>query len=158
MNPLKFDFGNFCFNIMSLNFIHITCWASMSLDLHVTNHNGHHFTIGRIIYMTSHSCPTSHMLHMITHDPKVLQIPYKLHLCDKTHFIPHTIYQHLELDHLLSYNLSREVAFLDIVIVILGLQFKDAINITTPWMMFERSDKVTNVGKAQFTKLVLDVL
>jgi hypothetical protein len=102
------------------------------LRLHVTNHNGHHFTIGRIIYMTSHSCPTNHMLHMITHDPRVLQIPYKLHLCEKIHFTPHTIYQHLENEQLLSYNLSREITLLDIIIVTLGLQFKDAINITTP--------------------------
>jgi len=47
---------------------------------------------------------------------------------------------------------------LDVVIAILGCQFKDVINITTPWMMLARNNEVTNVGKIQFTKLVLDVL
>jgi hypothetical protein len=81
--------------------------------------------------MTSHSCPTNHMLHMIKHDPSILQIPRRLHSCDKTHSTPHTIYRRLENEQLLSKNLSREVAFLDVVILTLGLQFKDAINVTT---------------------------
>jgi hypothetical protein len=55
-------------------------------------------------------------------------------------------------------NLSWETTLLNVVISILGLQFKDAINITTSKMMFERSNKVTNIGRAKFTKLVLDVL
>jgi hypothetical protein len=47
--------------------------------LHVTNCNGHNFTIGWIVHMTIHNCPTDDMLHMIKHDPSILQIPYKLH-------------------------------------------------------------------------------
>jgi hypothetical protein len=42
------------------------------LKLHVTNCNGHHFTINKIIHMISHSCLTSNMLHMIKDDPSIL--------------------------------------------------------------------------------------
>ncbi len=101
------------------------------LKLYVTNLNGCHFTICRIIHMTSHSCPTSHTLHMIKHDPNILQIPYRLHSCDKTCSTPHIIYGHLENEHLSSKNLSREATLLDVVILILRLQFKDVINVTT---------------------------
>ncbi len=107
------------------------------LILHVTNQNGHHFAVCRIVHMTSHSCPTNHMLHMIKHDPSILQIPCKLHSCHKTHSTPHTIYEHLENEHLLSKNLSTQIIFLDIVISTLGFQFKDAINVGTIWTMFE---------------------
>jgi len=99
------------------------------LKLHVTNRNGHHCAIGWIVHMTNHSCTTSHTFHMIKHDPNILQIPYRLHLCDKTCSTPHTIYGHLENEHLLSKNLSREATLLDVVISTLGLQFKDAINV-----------------------------
>jgi hypothetical protein len=44
-------------------------------------------------------------------------------------------------------NLSWEATLLNVVIPTLGLQFKDAINIATSYMMFERSNKVTNVGR-----------
>jgi len=47
---------------------------------------------------------------------------------------------------------------MDVVISILRLQFKGAINVTTTWTMLERSNEVTNIGKTQFTKLVLDLL
>ncbi|CAK9219932.1 unnamed protein product, partial [Sphagnum troendelagicum] len=67
---------------------------------------------------------------MIKHDPSILQIPYRLHLCDKTRSTPHTIYGHLENEHLLSKNLSRETTFLDVIISTLGLQVKDAVNVT----------------------------
>jgi hypothetical protein len=108
--------------------------------------------------MTSHSCPTSHTLHMIKHDLNILEIPYMLHSCDKTHSTPHTIYGHLENEHLFSKNLSKEVTFLDVIISTLRLQFKDVINVTTTWTMFEKNNKITNVRRAQFTKLVLDLL
>jgi hypothetical protein len=100
------------------------------LKLHVTNCNGHHFTISRIVHMTSHICPTSKMLHMIKHDPSILQIPCRLHSCDKCS-TPHTIYGHLENEHLFSNNFSREASFLDVIISTLQIQFKDAINVTT---------------------------
>jgi hypothetical protein len=74
---------------------------------------------------------------MIKHDPSVLQIPFRLHSHDGVHSIPHTIYQHLENENLLSYNLTWET-LLDVIIVTFGLQFKDAINIATPCMMFEK--------------------
>jgi hypothetical protein len=70
------------------------------------------------------------MLHMIKHDPSILQIPYMLHSCDKRS-TPHTIYGHLENEHLLSKNLSREASLLDVVISTLEIQFKDVINVTT---------------------------
>jgi hypothetical protein len=95
---------------------------------------------------------------MIKHDPSIWQIPCKLHACDKTHSTPHTIYGHLKNEHLLSKNMSRETTFLDVVILTLELQFKDAINITTTLTMLEKSNEVTNVGRAQFIKLVMDVL
>ncbi len=66
------------------------------LKLHVSNRNGHHFIINRIVHMTSHSCLANNTLHMIKHDPNVLQIPSRLYSHDKVHSIPHTIYQHLE--------------------------------------------------------------
>jgi hypothetical protein len=107
--------------------------------------------------MTSHNCPTNHMLHMIKHDPNILQIPYKLHSCDKIHSIPHTIYGHLENEHLLSKNLSKEITLLDVVISTFRLQFKDVIIVTTTWTMLEKNNKVTNIGRVQFTEIVLDL-
>jgi hypothetical protein len=65
------------------------------------------------------------------HDPSVLQIPCWFHLCDKVHSTPDTIYQHLENEHLFSMNLSWETTLLDVIILILGLQLKYAINIAT---------------------------
>jgi hypothetical protein len=64
---------------------------------------------------------------MIKHDPSILQIPSKLHLHDKVCSTPHTIYRHLENENLLSYNLTWEATLLDVIMMILGLQFKDAI-------------------------------
>jgi hypothetical protein len=87
-----------------------------------------------------------------------LQIPCRLHLCDEADSILDTIYGHLENEHLLSMNSSWETTFLDVIIPILGLQLKYAINIATCWMMFEINNKVLNVGRSKFTKLVLDVL
>jgi hypothetical protein len=68
---------------------------------------------------------------MIKHDLNILQIPSRLHLCDKVRSTPHTIYGHLENEHLLSKNLSREVTLIDVIILIFGLQLKDVINVTT---------------------------
>ncbi len=47
---------------------------------------------------------------------------------------------------------------MDLVISTLRLQFKDAINVTTTWMMLEKNNKVMNFGRVKFTKLVLDLL
>jgi hypothetical protein len=47
---------------------------------------------------------------------------------------------------------------MDVVISILRLQFKDAINVTATWTMLERSNGVMNIGRAQFIELVLDLL
>ncbi len=118
MNPLKFDFGNIFFNIISLRFDLLNFGV---LELHVTNYNGHHFTISKIVYMTSHSCPTSNTLHMIKHDPSILQIPYRLHSCDQVRSILHIVYKHLENENLLSYNLSWKVTLLNVFIAILEL-------------------------------------
>ncbi len=101
------------------------------LKLHVTNHNGHQFTIGRIVHMTSFSYLINNTLHMIKHDPNILQIPCKLHQCDEACSTSHAIYQPLENENLLFYNLSWEITLLDVIIIILRLQFKDVINIIT---------------------------
>ncbi len=120
MNPLKFGFTKLCFCIMLLKFSHYLLRLYV-LGLHVINHNGHHFAIGQIINMTSHCCPTSPTFHMIKHDPSILQIPCMLHSCDNTRSTPHTIYGHLENEHLLFKTLSKEATFLDVVIPTLGL-------------------------------------
>jgi len=127
------------------------------LKLHVTNHNGHQFTIGRIVHMTSCNCLASNTLHMIKHDPNVMQILYKLHLWRGLLHSP----RHLSISwkwkpFILQLVLGSNI--LGVVIKIIGLQFKDVINITTPWTMFERSNKVMNVGWIQFKKLVLNLL
>jgi hypothetical protein len=80
-----------------------------------------------------------------------------LHLCDEAHSILNTIYQHLEIEHLLSMNLSQETTLLDVIILTLRLQMKYVINIATSWMTFERNNKVTNIGRFKFTELVMDV-
>jgi hypothetical protein len=81
--------------------------------------------------MTIHNCLTNNMFYMIKHDPLILQVSYRLHSCDKANSFPHTIYQQLENEHLLSMNLSWEVTFLNVVIPTFGLQLKYAINIAT---------------------------
>ncbi len=142
------------------HFIKFCPHKSLSCDvfkLHIIDHYGQHFTIDMIIHMTSHNCPTNNTFHMIKHDPTVLQIPYRLHSSDKANSTLDTIYWHLENKHILSMNLSWETSLLVIVIPTLGLKFKDAFNIANSWMTLERSNKVMNVGRAKFTKLVLDV-
>jgi hypothetical protein len=80
--------------------------------------------------MMNHSCPANNMLHMIKHDPNVLQIPCSLHSCDEVDSTPDTIYRHLENEHLLSMNLSWETTLLDVIISTFGLQVKYVINIS----------------------------
>ncbi len=70
--------------------------------------------------MKSHSCPTINMFHMIKHDPNILQIPYRLHLHDKASSTPDNIYQHLENENLMSYNLFSKTTLLNVVITTLG--------------------------------------
>jgi hypothetical protein len=84
---------------------------------------------------------------MIKHDPCVLQILSKLHSHDKAHSTPHTIYQNLENENLLSYNLTLETTLLDVIIATLGLQFKDVIKIATTCTMLKSSNQVTNIGR-----------
>jgi len=110
------------------------------LILHVTNHNGHHCIISKIVHMTSHSCPTNNMLHMIKHDPNILQIPSKLHSHDKVCSTPHTMYWHLENENLLSYNLTWEATLLDVVIATFWFQFKDVINIAMTCTMLKNNN------------------
>jgi hypothetical protein len=72
------------------------------LKLHITNHYGQHFTIGRIVHMTNHSCLANNTFHLIKHYPNVLQIPYRLHLYDEANSILDAIYRHITNKHLLS--------------------------------------------------------
>ncbi len=108
--------------------------------------------------MISHNCTINNTFHMIKHDANILQIPCKLHSCDKVDSIPDIIYQHLKNKHLLSQNLSLEAILLDVVIMTIGLQFKVVMNISTSWMTLERCNKVMNVMRVKFTKFVLNVL
>jgi hypothetical protein len=71
--------------------------------------------------MINHSCLANNTLHMIKHDPSVLQIPCRLHSCDEVNSTLDTIYRHLENEHLLSMNLSWEITILDVVISTFGL-------------------------------------
>jgi len=47
---------------------------------------------------------------------------------------------------------------MDVVILTFGFQFLDVNNITTSSTRLKKNNKVTNIGRANFTKLVLDVL
>jgi hypothetical protein len=47
-----------------------------SLILHITNNYGQHFIIDKIKHMTSHSCPTNNMLHIIMHSANPLQVAF----------------------------------------------------------------------------------
>jgi len=104
----------FCKLVLQHHFIKLCAHKSLSfnlLRLHITNNYGQHFIINKIVHMTSHSCPTNNMLHMIKHDPSILQIPCKLHSCDEANSTPIIIFGHLENEHLLSINLSWEIVF-----------------------------------------------
>jgi len=52
--------------------------------LHVTNCNGEHFVVHRVINMTNHGDPFLNMLDMIKHQPTIMQITTRLH-------VPHQI-------------------------------------------------------------------
>jgi hypothetical protein len=99
--------------------------------LHIINSYGQHLTIDKNVHMISHNCLANNMLHIIKHDPSVLQISCRLHSCDEVDFTLDTIYRHLENEHLLSMNLSWEASLLDVVIPIHKLQLKYVINIVT---------------------------
>ncbi len=95
----------------------LLCFSVFSL--HVTNCNGHDFAISRIINMIGHHCPTDDSLHMVKHDPRVIQIALGLHLCNKPNSVPNPIDRHLEKKDLLTRYLAWEVTFLDEIIMIL---------------------------------------
>jgi hypothetical protein len=125
--------------------------------LHVTNNNGHNFAINQIIYRASHYCPTDDTFDMVKHDLNFFQISPKLHSCNKAHFIPNPINQHIEDENLMTTNFPWKTTFLDVIVMTCGLQFKDVINVTSFWMMLERSNKIMNIWKTQFKELVLDL-
>jgi len=83
---------------------------------------------------------------MIKHDLCVLQAPFRLHSHDEACSTTHTINQRLENENLLSYKLTWEATILYVIIVILGFQLKDVINIATTCMMLENNNQVMNVG------------
>ncbi len=96
--------------------------------------------------MTNHSCPANNMLHMIKHDPSVVQISSKLHLHDEAIPLPTPFIDILKMKTFLSYNLTWELTFLDVIIITLGLQINNVIYIATAYTMLESSNQVTNVG------------
>jgi hypothetical protein len=120
MNPLKLGFGNSYFQHHLIKFCPHKLLNFCVFKLHITNCYGHHLTIGKIMHMTSHSCPTSNTLHMIKHDLCVLQTSCKLLSCDKVDSTLDIIYRHLKTKHLLSLNLSWETTFPDVVIMTFG--------------------------------------
>ncbi len=77
MNPSNFGFGNPCFNIVSLSFVHIICWVLVSSNCIWQTTMVVTLQIGRIVHMTNHSCLANNTFHVIKHDPIVLQIPYR---------------------------------------------------------------------------------
>jgi hypothetical protein len=86
------------------------------------------------------------MLHMIKHDPSVVQISSKLHLHDEAIPLPTPFIDILKMKTFLSYNLTWELTFLDVIIITLGLQINNVIYIATAYTMLESSNQVTNVG------------
>jgi hypothetical protein len=54
-------------------------------------------------------------------------------------------------------NSPWKTTFLDVIIMIHGLEFSDFVNLASLWMMLEQNKKVTNMWRVQFNKLVLDV-
>ncbi len=55
--------------------------------------------------MISHGCLTNNTFHMIKHDPHVLQIPCRLHSCDKVDSTLDTTYRHFGNEHLFVHEL-----------------------------------------------------
>ncbi len=99
--------------------------------LHVTNYNGHHFAISWIINMTDHGCPTNDSLHMVKHDPRVFQITFKVHSCNKPNSAPNLVDRHLEKKNFLTRYLAWETTFLNKIVTTFGLQLKDVVNVTS---------------------------
>jgi hypothetical protein len=105
--------------------------------LNVANWNGHDFAISWIINMAGHHCPTSNLLHMIIHDPRVLYIAFGLHLCTKSHSTPNPVNEHLEMNDLLTKYFTHETTFFDEIVMTLRLQLKDIVNVTSTQMLLE---------------------
>jgi hypothetical protein len=81
----------FCKHVLQHGLIKLCPQYLLSFNvfkLHVTSCNGHHFTISKIVHMTSHSCLANNMLHMINMIQAFLQIPSKLHSHDDASSIP----------------------------------------------------------------------
>jgi hypothetical protein len=87
--------------------------------------------IGRIVHMTNHSCPTINMLHVIKHDPTILQIPCRscIHVI-RLAPLPTPFIDILKMNTFCQAK-TFEPTLLNEVIMTLRLQFKDAINIAT---------------------------
>jgi hypothetical protein len=52
--------------------------------------------------------------------------------------------------------LAWEATFLDKIVMILGLQLKDVVNVTSTWIVFKQSNKVAYMRQAQNNEFVLN--
>jgi hypothetical protein len=78
-------------------------------------------------------------------------------LCNHVCFAHNPIDQHVENENLLTRNFPWKTTFLDVIIMIHGLEFNDFVNLASPWMMLEQNKKLQTF-REQFNKLVLNVV
>jgi len=153
MNPLKFSLGYPCLAIISLIFIHMIYCTLMSLNCMLQiNCNGHDFVICRI--MVNHYCIVDDTLDMVQKFFKSL--PSYIHA---TKCAPLPTLSTNILNRWKPFNLifSMENTFMDVIVTFFGLQFKDIVIVATPKTMLQQNNKVTNIWKTQFIKLVLNM-
>jgi hypothetical protein len=99
--------------------------------------------------MTSHSCLANNTPHMIKHDLNIMQIPSMLHSHDEACSTPHTIYQQLENENLLSYNLIWGNNILKCNHNNSWTSIQGCYHMATTCTMLESNNQVTNVGRTQ---------
>ncbi len=96
------------------------------------------------------------MTHL-TWSNMIHKISPKLHLCNQACFAWNPVDQHVEDENLKTINSPWKTTFLDVIIIIHGLEFNDFVNLTSLWKMLEQNKKITNMWRVQFNKLVLNM-
>jgi hypothetical protein len=71
------------------------------LRLYVSYGDGHDLAIRCIVHVTRHCGPFLDTLDMVKHEPSVLEISSWLHALDEVHTTSRSIFQHLEIIHLI---------------------------------------------------------
>jgi len=154
MNPLKSGLGNMCLTIMSFNFVHIIYCVLMP-----SNFMSQTIMVMILQYVRSYTWQDI-IVHLVTHltwSNIIHKFSPKLHLCNQSCFVRNPVDQHVEDENLLTRNFPWKTTFLDVIIMIHGLEFNDFVNLASPWTMLEQNKKITNIWRVQFNKLVLDV-